>query len=156
VRIKCGLCSIATIRRIPISTRLKAILEMRRLDPKGEPHALDKFVFGSEVGTKVDGFGRAWDTAVLKSHGHTPTYTKTANLTPASRAALNAVDLHFHDLRREAGSRWLDGGMPLHAVRDLLGAQQRRANIDLSGDDLGVPPRRDADLRDRLATDCNG
>jgi hypothetical protein len=24
-------------------------------------------------------------------------------------------------VRREAGSRWLDGGMPLHAVRDLLG-----------------------------------
>jgi integrase len=108
-------------RWIPISSRLKAILEMRRFDPKGEPHALDKFVFGSEVGTKVDGFGRAWDTAVLKSHGHTPTYTKTANLTPESRAALQEIGLRFHDLRREAGSRWLDRGMPLHAVRDLLG-----------------------------------
>ena len=58
---------------------------------------------------------------MLKSHGVTPTYTETANLTPESRAALNAIDLHFHDLRREAGSRWLDGGVPLHTIRDWLG-----------------------------------
>ncbi|HYB96410.1 MAG TPA: tyrosine-type recombinase/integrase [Vicinamibacterales bacterium] len=30
-------------------------------------------------------------------------------------------DLHFHDLRREAGSRWLEGGVPLQTVRDWLG-----------------------------------
>ncbi len=29
--------------------------------------------------------------------------------------------LRFHDLRREAGSRWLDLGVPLHTVRDWLG-----------------------------------
>jgi hypothetical protein len=29
--------------------------------------------------------------------------------------------LHFHDLRREAGSRWLEGGVQLHTVRDWLG-----------------------------------
>jgi integrase len=28
--------------------------------------------------------------------------------------------LHFHDLRRDAGSRWLEGGVPLHVVRDWL------------------------------------
>ena len=28
---------------------------------------------------------------------------------------------HFHDLRREAGSRWLEAGIPLHVVRDWLG-----------------------------------
>ena len=66
-------------RKVPISSRLKLILEMRRFDPAGEPHALDAFVFGTEVGTRVEGFGRAWDTAVLKSHGYTPTYTKTEN-----------------------------------------------------------------------------
>jgi hypothetical protein len=48
---------------------------------------------------------RAWMTAVLKAHGYRPTFTGTANLAPASRAALEQVDLHFHDLRREAGSR---------------------------------------------------
>jgi hypothetical protein len=29
--------------------------------------------------------------------------------------------LHFHDLRREVGSRWLDGGVPLQVIRDWLG-----------------------------------
>lgn len=108
-------------RRVPISSRLRAILEMRYLDPAGKPMPGDAFVFGTEIGTRLLGFRRAWHTAVLRAHGHTPTYTKTANLTPGSRAALNAVDLHFHDLRREAGSRWLDGGVPLHTIRDWLG-----------------------------------
>ena len=108
-------------RRIPISTRLKGILEMRRLDPAGQPMPSDAYVFGNEVGQRVKDIGRAWDSAVLKAHGHTPTYTKTKNLTPESRATLASIDLHFHDLRREAGSRWLEGGIPLHTIRDWLG-----------------------------------
>jgi len=31
------------------------------------------------------------------------------------------IDLHFHDLRHEAGSRWLEAGMPLHHIKELLG-----------------------------------
>jgi integrase len=46
---------------------------------------------------------------------------KTANLSPEARAVLAKIDLHFHDLRREAGSRWLEGGVPLHTVRSWLG-----------------------------------
>jgi integrase len=34
---------------------------------------------------------------------------------------LKAINLHFHDLRREADSRWLDGGVPLQVIRDWLG-----------------------------------
>ncbi len=45
----------------------------------------------------------------------------TAVLSVESRAALKAIGLHVHDLRREAGSRWLDGGVPLTAIRDWLG-----------------------------------
>ncbi len=108
-------------RRIPISTRLKGILEMRRIDPAGQPHAMDAYAFGSEIGGRLLGFGRAWHTAILKSHGHTPLYTETANLTPASRRALHAIDLHFHDLRREAGSRWMDGGVPIATIQRWLG-----------------------------------
>jgi integrase len=117
-------------RRIPISTRLKGILEMRRFDPTGEPMAADRYVFGNEIGQRVQNFKRAWQTAVLRAHGYTPTYierrvgeivNKTANLAPVSRAALATIDLHYHDLRREAGSRWLEGGVPLHTVRDWLG-----------------------------------
>lgn len=45
----------------------------------------------------------------------------TALLNSDSRATLRTINLHFHDLRREAGSRWLDGGVPLTAIRDWLG-----------------------------------
>jgi integrase len=74
---------------------------MRRFDPAGQPHAADTYVFGSEIGSRIPSVGRAWHTAVLKSHGQTPAYTETANLTPASR--------------------WLDGGVPLYTIRDWLG-----------------------------------
>lgn len=108
-------------RRIPISARLRALLDMRRFDPSGAPLEADTYVFGTTIGTRVLDFKRAWTTAVLVSHGFTPDYTKTANFAPASRKAIEAIDLHFHDLRREAGSRWLEGGVPLHTVRDWLG-----------------------------------
>ena len=47
--------------------------------------------------------------------------SSTKNLTPASRTALAGVGLHFHDLRREAGSRWMDGGVPLATIQRWLG-----------------------------------
>jgi integrase len=108
-------------RRIPISSRLRPILEMRRFDPAGAPLPVTAFVFGTEIGQRVASVKRAWMTAVLKAHGQTPAYTATANLAAQCRAALDAIDLHFHDLRREAGSRWLEGGVPLHTIRDWLG-----------------------------------
>jgi integrase len=46
---------------------------------------------------------------------------RTENLDQSSRAELAAIDLHFHDLHREAGSRWLEGGVSLMTVRDWLG-----------------------------------
>lgn len=108
-------------RRIPISARLRAILELRRLDPNGDALPLSTYVFGNAIGQQVLDIKRAWHTAVLKAHGHVPTFTKTANLSAESRQVFEAIDLHFHDLRREAGSRWLEGGVPLHVVRDWLG-----------------------------------
>ena len=36
-------------------------------------------------------------------------------------AAYRTIDLHFHALRHEAGSRWLEQGLPLHHVKELLG-----------------------------------
>jgi integrase len=110
-------------RAVPISTRLRGILEMRRCDPNGKPYRADAYVFGTEVGTKVLGFKRAWISAVLKAHGETPTYTgdSTANFSPASRAAFRRINLRFHDLRREAGSRWMDGGVPIATIQRWLG-----------------------------------
>ena len=108
-------------RRIPISTRLKAILEMRALDPNGQPHPAEHYVCGNAIGQKVLSIKRAWMTAVMKAHDLEATYDASANLSPASRAAFAQINLHFHDLRREAGSRWLEGAVPLHTVRDWLG-----------------------------------
>ncbi|MCX6544433.1 MAG: tyrosine-type recombinase/integrase [Acidobacteria bacterium] len=108
-------------RRIPISSRLKAILEMRVFDPNGQPFPADKYVFGNVVGQKLLSIKRAWMTAVLKANGVEATYNDVANLSPESRAAFAKINLHVHDLRREAGSRWLEGGVPLHTVRDWLG-----------------------------------
>ncbi|MEO7891213.1 MAG: site-specific integrase [Vicinamibacterales bacterium] len=122
-------------RRVPISARLQLILDMRKLDPEGEAHKPTAYVFGNEVGEQLVTFKRAWERSVLKANGIRPTYVvrtvtleegttrkvPTAVLTPESRAALKAINLHFHDLRREAGSRWLEGGVPLHTVRDWLG-----------------------------------
>jgi len=108
-------------RRVPISTRLKAILEMRVLDLNGRPHPTDKYVFGNAIGQRILSVKRAWMTAVLKAHGITATYNGSANLMPESRASFAQINLHFHDLRREAGSRWLEGGVPLHTIRDWLG-----------------------------------
>ena len=108
-------------RSIPISPRLKAILEMRRFDPAGKPLPSDKFVFGNAVGEQVQSRGRAWYTAILKAHGHEPTYTAGANLDAESRARLREINLHFHDLRREAGSVWMDNGVPLATIQRWLG-----------------------------------
>jgi len=55
-------------------------------------------------------------------------------LSANSRAQLRTIDLHFHDLRQEAGSRWLEAGMPLHHVKELLG----HANISQTSKYLGV------------------
>ncbi len=121
-------------RRIPVSSRLRLILEMRRFDPAGEPLSLTANVFGNEIGQQVKKIKRAWMSAVLKAHGHKVALTATANLTRECRNVLEAIDLHFHDLRREAGSRWLEGGVPLHIVRDWLGhANVSQTSTYLSG-----------------------
>lgn len=59
-------------RKIPISSRLRAILEPRRFDPAGNPHDLDKFAFGNALGQKVLSTKRGLMTAVLKAHGEKP------------------------------------------------------------------------------------
>lgn len=87
-------------RVIPISARLKVILEMRRNDPDGEPHGPQDYVFGNEIGEQTLSVKTAWKLACRRA---------------------KIEDLHFHDLRREAGSRWLEGGVPLQVVRDWLG-----------------------------------
>ena len=108
------------VRHIPIVSRLRAVLEMATVDPAGHRFGPAAFVFGDAVGRRLKSPKKAWATAVLKSHGHTPTWVKS-DLSPASREAYAAINLKFHDLRHEAGSRWLEAGVPLHHVKQLLG-----------------------------------
>jgi integrase len=87
-------------RRIPISTALRPILEGRRLDPAGYPLPPDAFVFGDEIGRRRGSIKTAWRLACKRA---------------------KMVDLHFHDLRREAASRWMDAGVPLATISRWLG-----------------------------------
>jgi integrase len=111
-------------RTVPISSRLQAILDMRRaalrttleLKPDEELSG-ELYVFGNEIGDQAGDIKRAWNATVLRAHGHKPAYTKTGNLKPDVQKALNTIDLNFHDLRREAGSRWSRAGFRCIAFR---------------------------------------
>jgi integrase len=92
------------------------------LDDQAKAAAVARcYAFGDSAGLKVGNVKRAWETAVLKAHGHIPAWEDSNRLAVASRAAVRAIDLHFHDLRHEAGSRLLEAGWPLHHVQEMLG-----------------------------------
>jgi integrase len=113
----------ATRREVPVGQRLAGVLAMRTHAPDGQPFGPDAYVFGNAVGEQISSIKKAWMTCVLKAHGHTPQWVKgTRNhLSPESRAAYRAINLHFHDLRRECASRLAEAGVPLPEIRDILG-----------------------------------
>ena len=100
IRLPASLTKTSEARQVPVSPRLCEMLKMRRLDPAGEELPGTAHVFGDELGRPVKSIKTGWRTAV-------------------TRAGLS--DLHFHDLRREAASRLLEGGLALHYVSKLLG-----------------------------------
>jgi integrase len=118
-------------RILPISNRLRSVLEMRRHDPAGVPFAASSYVFGDEIGERVGSVRRAWQTTVLRAHGHKPVWIwkkkigpndkGSTRLSPESEAAYRAINLHFHDLRHEGGSRLIEAGWPVHYVQHMLG-----------------------------------
>lgn len=88
-------------RAVPISDPLLAVLEMRKHAPDGTEHGPDAYVFGNEVGELRKDFGNQWDRI---------------------RETAKTEDLHFHDLRRECASRWLESGVvPLTDISAWLG-----------------------------------
>lgn len=108
-------------RQIPISARLAAVLEMAKTDPAGREYKPHAYVFGA-LGERLKSVKKAWETCVLRAYGHEPTWDVRGKLSAASRAALAAIDLHFHDLRHEAGCRWLESRrIPIDHVQELLG-----------------------------------
>jgi integrase len=89
-----------TARIVPISTRLLATLEMRKLDPAGQQFGADAYVFGNEIGEQVESLRIAWETA---------------------REKAGLPDLQLRDLRHEAGSRFDEAGVPVNYVSKILG-----------------------------------
>jgi integrase len=87
-------------RDVPITTRLKAVMEMRRLDPAGKEHPPEAYVFGNDVGERAKSIRQAWRNTCRRA---------------------GIAGLTFHDLRREFASRLLESGAPAHEVRDWLG-----------------------------------
>lgn len=87
-------------RRVPISSALRRVLDARRLDPAGELIPSDGYVFGDEIGRQRNSIKTAWRLTCQRA---------------------KITDLHFHDLRREAGSRWMDAGVPLATIQRWLG-----------------------------------
>lgn len=100
-------------RRIPISSVLAPVLTRRRKSPAGEDLPADAYVFGDEIGRRRHSVKTAWKLT-------------------CQRAKISG--LHFHDLRREAGSRWMDAGIPLATIQRWLG----HANISQTSTYLGA------------------
>ena len=91
----------AISRTIPISQRLRAELEMRRTDPKGQPFPPSAYVLGNAVGERVKCVQKAW--------------TKTCK-----RAGIEGLQLR--DLRREFASQLQEApGVSPHEVATWLG-----------------------------------
>jgi integrase len=87
-------------RYVPISARLFAVLELRRLDPSGKRFGPDAYVFGNAVGERTKSVRTAWENA-------------------CARAGLN--DFRLADLRHEAASRFEEAGIPISHVSRILG-----------------------------------
>jgi integrase len=117
-----------------MSQRLRAVIEMRRHDPFGREYPGTALVFGDETGARIKSVKTAWETARLKAHGYKVKREENARLTSECRRQLAEINLHFHDLRREAGSRLLDGGVPLSVIQAFLD----HANISTSSRYLRV------------------
>ena len=88
----------------------------QKAEPAGQVFPADACVFGNESGERVAIIKKAWETAALKAHGVTPQWVRST-LSADGRAHLCRLNVRFHDLRREAASRWLEGGFSLHEVR---------------------------------------
>lgn len=110
-------------RRIPISKTLREVLVRRQKacpESQEEWRATD-YVFGDAIGARMKDIRTAWDNTVLKAHGVEVARGHAVGVPAENRARLREIDLNFHDLRHEAGSRKLESGWQLHDVSFWLG-----------------------------------
>jgi integrase len=109
-------------RQIPISATLREVLTRRhKAHPKEQPWSPEHYVFGNEIGERVQDIRVAFNNTVLRAHAVEIVRGRRGRVSAENRAKLAEIDLHFHDLRHEAGSRKLEAGWPLHAVSRWLG-----------------------------------
>ena len=137
-------------RVLPISPRLRGVLELMKTGPDGKEWPPTAYVFGNEVGERVGDPKTAWQICVLRGP-RARTHVRdrsTTRSTPRPARGLRAIDLHFHDLRHEAGSRLLEAGWPLHHVKDMLG----HTNIATTGTYLNVTTAGLAESMRRFGT----
>ena len=86
---------------VPVSQKLYAVLEMRRLvDASGQAFPPTGYVFGDALGRQVTSVRRDWEVA---------------------RKAAKLEHWHLADLRHEAASRYEQAGVPASTVSKLLG-----------------------------------
>jgi integrase len=146
-------------RELPLSSRLLAVLEMAKMDPAGREYPQTAYVFGI-LGQRVRNINKAWKTCVLRAHGVEPRWAKGGKLSEESRMTLGVIDLHFHDLRHEAGCRWLEGGVKIHVVQQWLGhSNLAQTSTYLHADEMGSEEsmrRFDAARRDASPGDFRG
>lgn len=112
-------------RRVGISAVLRPVLDARRLDPAGEPLPPDAYVFGDAVGRRRVSIKTAWTLTCRRA---------------------KIADLHFHDLRREAASRWMEAGASLVEIQMMLGHH----NISQTSTYLGAVSTDNVDVMRRL------
>ena len=97
--------------------RLTEILQRRRfLGPEA-------YVFGGwRTGARVRDFHTAFESLVLLANGVKPERDgRKTRLTEECRHRFKQIDLHWHDFRHEALSRYGEGGMLLSELQALAG-----------------------------------
>lgn len=89
-----------TERILPISARLRGVLEMRQSDPTGTRFGAEAYVFGDAVGRQAKSVRKEWETV---------------------REKVGLAGFHLADLRHEAASRFEEFGVPTLYVSQFLG-----------------------------------
>ena len=78
---------------------------------------------------ELKNYRKAWSTLRLRAISHGPDWASNGRFLSCCREQLRKMNLHMHDLRREAGSRLPERGADLHTVQLFLD----HANISTNG-----------------------
>jgi hypothetical protein len=89
-------------RYIPLSQERRAMLELRRHDPAGQEFGPDAYVFGNEVGERLNNYQKSWSTLRLCASGHGPHWGSNGKFLPCCRGQLGG----WSNTRGITGSCW--------------------------------------------------